>query len=64
VIYSIEDHGGMISTGKTPDSFTRALWKLYKHVLLVAEQYKMAKEVMNLAYDLSLSYFKGFFNMP
>jgi hypothetical protein len=26
----MEIHGGMISTGKTPDSSTRALWQSYQ----------------------------------
>jgi hypothetical protein len=30
---------------------------------LVAKQEELAKEMMNLAYETSLSYFEGFFNM-
>jgi hypothetical protein len=26
----MENHGGMISTGETPDSSSRALWKFYQ----------------------------------
>jgi hypothetical protein len=37
---SKENNGGMISTGKTPDSYNRA------------KQDKLAKEKMKLAYEL------------
>jgi hypothetical protein len=30
----------------------------------VAKQEELMKEIMNLAYEIFLSYFKGFFNMP
>jgi len=45
----MENHGGMISTGETPDSSTRALWKSYQQSHLVAKQEELAKEMMNLA---------------
>jgi hypothetical protein len=31
---------------------------------LVANKEELAKEIMNLPYEISLSYFEGFFNMP
>jgi hypothetical protein len=39
----------MISTGETPDSPTRALWKSYQQSSLVAMQEELAKKIMNLA---------------
>jgi hypothetical protein len=47
---------------KIPDSSTRALWKLPRH--LIAKQEKLGKWLLNFAYKVSLSYLVGFFNMP
>jgi hypothetical protein len=44
---------------KTPDWSTRALWQSYQQSRLVAKQGKVVKEE-NLAYNIFLSYFKGF----
>jgi hypothetical protein len=35
---SMDSHNGMISTGKTPDSSTTALWKFYQRSYLVTKQ--------------------------
>jgi hypothetical protein len=44
----MENHGGMISTGETPDSSTRLSGKpTSSH--LVAKQEELAKKIMNLA---------------
>jgi hypothetical protein len=34
----MENHGGIISTGETPDSSTRALWESYQQSHIVANQ--------------------------
>jgi hypothetical protein len=52
---SMKNHGGMISTGETPDSSTRALWEFYRTSHLVTKQEEIAKE-MNFAYEISVSY--------
>jgi hypothetical protein len=46
---SMENHGRMIST---LDSSTRALWKSYEQNNLVARQDGLAKEIMNLTYEI------------
>jgi hypothetical protein len=43
---------------------TRALWQVYQQDHLGAQQEDMAKEMMNAAYEISLSYIEVFFNMP
>jgi hypothetical protein len=45
---NMENHGGMISTGKT-DSSTTALWLSYQKNHLVANQEILAKDKMHLA---------------
>jgi hypothetical protein len=50
-----EKHGGMISTGETPDSSTRALWQSYKQCHLIAKQEKLGKKTTNFAL-LSISF--------
>jgi hypothetical protein len=49
---------------KTPDSSTRTLWQSYQQSHVVAEQDELVMEIMNLAYEIFISYFNGFFNMP
>jgi hypothetical protein len=51
---SMENYGGTILTGKTPDLFTRALWQYNQHSHLVAKQEERAKKVKNLPYEVSL----------
>jgi hypothetical protein len=48
---------------KTPHSSTRALWQFFQQGHLVAKQKELAYEMMNLAYEIFLSYFEGFFNI-
>jgi hypothetical protein len=43
---SMENQGGMIYTGETPDSSTRTLSQFYQQNHLVATQEDMAKEIM------------------
>jgi hypothetical protein len=45
----MESHGGMISTGETPDLSTRALWQSYQQSHLVAKHEEMARDMMNFA---------------
>jgi hypothetical protein len=40
---SMENHGGMILTGKTPDLSTRTLWPYYQHSHIVANQEELGK---------------------
>jgi hypothetical protein len=40
-----QNHGGMISTGETPDSSTRALWQSYSQFHLLEKQEGLAKEI-------------------
>jgi hypothetical protein len=40
---SMENYGGMISTGNTPDSATRALLQTNQQSRLIAEQEELAK---------------------
>jgi hypothetical protein len=47
----MENHGGMISTGETPDSSTGAFWKSYQQSRVLAKQEKLAREMMNLAFQ-------------
>jgi hypothetical protein len=57
---STENYGGMYCQGKTLDSSTRVFWQSYQHSHLVARQEEVAKEMMNFALRISLSYFEGF----
>jgi hypothetical protein len=61
---NMENHGRITSARKSPYSSARALWQSYQQGLLVANQEELAKKVMNLAYEIFLSYFEGLFNMP
>jgi hypothetical protein len=60
---SMENDDGMISKrGKTPDSTTttRALWHSYQQSQLAAKEEELTKEMINLPYEVSLSYFERF----
>jgi hypothetical protein len=61
---SLENYAGMIRVGKTPESSTRALWQSCQQSHLIEHREELAKYMPNLASRISLSYFKGFFNMP
>jgi hypothetical protein len=39
----VENHGGMILTGETPDLSTRALWKFYQQSHLIVNQEEPGK---------------------
>jgi hypothetical protein len=43
---NMENHGGIVSTGKTPDLSIRALWQSYQQSHLVAKQEELTKEIM------------------
>jgi hypothetical protein len=43
-----EKHGGIIPTGITPDSSTRAIWKPYQQSSRSKEE-EQAEEIINLA---------------
>jgi hypothetical protein len=62
---SMEDHGGTITAGKTPDSSARALWQSCQQSRLVAKQEKLdeGNGEFGLTKYLCL-YFEGNFNMP
>jgi hypothetical protein len=61
VTYEHGDHDGIIQTGKTLDSSTRALWQYYQQSHLVANQEKVAKEMMNfLLRNIFIHTSKGF----
>jgi hypothetical protein len=51
----MENHGGMISTGKIPNS-TPELSGNSTSSHLLAKQENVAKEIMNSAYRITLSY--------
>jgi hypothetical protein len=56
----MDNHGGIIPTGETPTSSTRALWKSCQHSYLVAKQEALAKKIMNLALQtISIYSLKG-----
>jgi hypothetical protein len=60
----MKSHSGMISTGKTPDTSTRAFWKSYQQSPI-----SKAEVTGEGKYDFALakylcSYFEGIFNMP
>jgi hypothetical protein len=46
---SMENHGGIIPTGDTPDSSTRAVWKFHQHSHLAVKQEALTKD-MNLGF--------------
>jgi hypothetical protein len=46
---SMEDHGGMISTGETPDSSTRSLWQCYEQT--PSSKSRGTWQTMNLAFE-------------
>jgi hypothetical protein len=52
----MESHGGMITTRKSPDSSTRALWQLYLQSHLLAKQEEHGEGMLNFAYEVSLLY--------
>jgi hypothetical protein len=57
---SMDNHGGIMPTGETPNSSTRALWKSCQQSYLVAKQEELAKKIMNLALQsISIYTFKG-----
>jgi hypothetical protein len=43
---SMENNGGMISTGETPDSSITALWQAYQQSRILAKQEEVAKEMI------------------
>jgi hypothetical protein len=43
----MENYGGMILMGKTPDLSTRALWQSCQQSHLVVKKEELAKEMMN-----------------
>jgi hypothetical protein len=45
----MENCGGMILTGKTPDLSIRALWQSYHQNHLVAKQEELEKEIMKFS---------------
>jgi hypothetical protein len=46
------NHGGIISAGEDPDSCTTFLWQSFQQCHLVAKLEELAKEIMNLAYEI------------
>jgi hypothetical protein len=60
---SVESHRGMISTGVTPDSSTRALRQSYRQSYLAVKREKLAKEIMNFALWSISFVLEGSFNM-
>jgi hypothetical protein len=50
---SMDNHGGMVSTGATPDSSIRALWKSYQQSSN-SKSRGTTKKIMNLAFKVSL----------
>jgi hypothetical protein len=46
---SMENYGGMISTGETADYSTRTVWQSYQQSHLIAKQEVLAMEMMNFA---------------
>jgi hypothetical protein len=61
----MQNSGGIISTGETLDSSTRALCKSYKQSHYVEKQEKLKKETMNFASrSISVNNSKEFFTMP
>jgi hypothetical protein len=53
-VMSVENHGGMITTGESPDSSTRTLWLCYQQSHQEANHEKLAKKIMNLAVRIIL----------
>jgi hypothetical protein len=58
--YNMQNHGGIISIGKTSESSTRALWQSYQQNNLVVKQEKLEKEMMNFAVRSILHTSNGF----
>jgi hypothetical protein len=50
-------------TGQNSKSSTTALWQSYQQCHLVAKQEELAKQIINFALKVPLSYSAGFFNM-
>jgi hypothetical protein len=59
---SMENHGGMISTEET-DVSTRALWQSYQQRHLIEKQEKLAREMINLAFQVTLFIVRSDFYM-
>jgi hypothetical protein len=55
----MENHGGMISTGETPDSSTQSSDNPSSNHI-VAKQDEVAKEMINLVYEIFISYFEDY----
>jgi hypothetical protein len=60
----MENHGGRYRQKKSPDSSNRDLWQDYQQSHLVAKRVELAKELIYFAFQVSLSYFKEFINVP
>jgi hypothetical protein len=60
----MENHSGIISAGKTPDSSTRALWQSYQQSQLVSKQEELDErnDEFGLTKYVCL-YFEGILNM-
>jgi hypothetical protein len=43
----MENHGGIMPTGETPDSSTTGIWQSYQQIHIVAKQQELAKEISN-----------------
>jgi hypothetical protein len=61
---SMDNHGGMISTGETLDTSTSILWKFYQQSLVTnPEELDEGSDEFGLT-KLLYSYFEGICNMP
>jgi hypothetical protein len=54
---SVENHGGMISTGKSLDTSTRVLWQSYQQSQLLENQEELGKGNAEFGFRNSLSLF-------
>jgi hypothetical protein len=61
---SIENHGGMLSTGKKTDSSTRGLYKSYQQSHLVAKRRNVEGSDEYGSTKYLYSYFEGIFTVP